>query len=448
MRVELPNGWQPRAYQAPLWRYLHSGGKRAIAVWPRRHGKDDVGLHYTACAAHERVGAYWHLLPQQNQARKAIWSAVNPHTSLRRIDDAFPEQIREVTRDDEMFIRFRNGSTWQVIGSDNYDALVGTSPVGVVFSEWALSSPQAWSLIRPILLENDGWALFITTPRGRNHAYRMFEMARDSDDWFAERLTSEDTDVFSSDALDREFDELVAERGDEDGEAIFEQEYMTSWSAALPGAYYARTIDKMEREGQLCRVKWNPGKQVHTAWDLGASDQTVVWFIQWAGTGWAVIDYLAGSSKGPDFYAKALLDKPYVYGEHLLPHDAAHKEKALPLAATIAQTYRELGLRNVRVVPRTANVANDINEVRKILPICWFDSEKCKDGIDALRAYRREWDEKNRCFRDHPLHDWASDPADAFRTFAIGRPHEIEEANDNDHERARADETRSMIGGY
>jgi hypothetical protein len=407
-----------------------------------------VALHYTACAAHERVGVYWHLLPQHNQARKAIWDAVNPRTGNRRIDDAFPRELRETTRDQDMLIRFRCGSTWQVIGSDNYDALVGTPPVGVVFSEWALSNPQAWSLIRPILLENDGWSIFITTPRGRNHAYRMFQMGCESDDWFAQRLTSEDTDVFSEEALRRELAELVSERGQEDGEAIFQQEYMTSWSAALPGAYYARVMDRLEREGQICAVKWNPAAQVHTAWDLGASDQTVVWFLQWAGTGWAVIDYLAGSGKGPDHYAKILLEKPYIYGEHLLPHDAAHREKSLPHAATIAQTYRDLGLRNVRVVPRTTNVANDINEVRKLLPICWFDAEKCKDGLDALRAYRREWDEKHRCYRDHPLHDWASDPADAFRTFAVGMPREQYEANDNDDERWRDEAGRSLIGGY
>jgi hypothetical protein len=124
-KLDLPHQWKARDYQEPLWRYMHGGGKRAIAIWPRRHGKDDLALHFTACAAHERVGTYWHLLPQQNQARKAIWNAVNPHTGRRRIDDAFPAELRDATRDDEMFIRFKTGSTWQVIGSDNYDALGG-----------------------------------------------------------------------------------------------------------------------------------------------------------------------------------------------------------------------------------------------------------------------------------------------------------------------------------
>jgi hypothetical protein len=407
---------------------MHGGGKRAIAIWPRRHGKDDLALHFTACAAHERVGVYWHLLPQQNQARKAIWDAVNPHTGRRRIDDAFPQALRDTTREQDMLIRFKTGSTWQVIGSDNYDALVGTPPIGVVFSEWALSNPQAWSLIRPILLENGGWAIFITTPRGRNHAHRMFEMAQDLPDWFAERLTSDSTGVFTPEALATEKAELIAERGEGDGEAIYEQEYMTSWSAALPGAYYAKLIDKAEADNRIGFVPYNPQKQVHTAWDLGRNDATVIWFMQRNGTGWDVIDYYANTSVGIDHYGKLVLEKDYIYGEHLLPHDAEN-EQLVSLTGSIEDTLKGLGLKGVRVVPRTKSVANDINEVRQIIPICRFDKDKCEKGLDALRSYRRVWDEKLKAYRDTPLHDWASDPADAFRTFAIGKPRDTN-AND------------------
>jgi hypothetical protein len=431
-------------------------------VWPRRHGKDDLALHYTACAAHEKIGPYWHLLPQQNQARKAIWDAVNPRTGKRRIDEAFPMEIRESTRETDMFIRFKSGSTWQVIGSDNHDALVGTSPVGVVFSEWALSNPQSWSLIRPILLENGGWAVFITTPRGRNHAYRMHQMAEESDEWFAERLTADTTGVFTPEALARERSELMQERGAQDGEAIYDQEYMTSWSAALPGAYYARDIDKIDRAGHITKVPYNPAKQVHTAWDLGASDQTVIWFVQWTGAGWAFIDYEAGSGMGPGWYwnrirgiAETDEDKErlkhrraYNFGEHLVPHDAAHERLGIGTmeAVSIAASMRILGMKNVRVVPRTASVANDINECRKMLPISYFDAERCLTGIDALRSYRREWDEKNKTYKDRPLHDWASNPADGFRTFAIGKPRDVEAFYEDEDD--RNDYGRSSATGY
>lgn len=400
---------------------MHAGGKRASVIWPRRHGKDDVALHYTACAAHERTGVYWHLLPQQNQARKAIWDAIDPHTGQRRIDNAFPRELRETTREQDMMIRLKCGSTWQVIGSDNYDALVGTPPIGVVFSEWALSNPQAWSLIRPILAENGGWAMFITTPRGRNHAHRMHAMAQDSDDWFSERLTADGTGVFSLETLHTERMELHMERGEEDGEAIFQQEYMTSFSAGLPGAYYAKLIDRAEEDGRITFVPYNPQSLVHTAWDLGRNDATAIWFVQRNGTGWDVIDYVANTSVGIDWYVKELRGKPYNYGEHLLPHDAEN-EHLVSTTGSIAETVESMGLKGVRVVPRTKSVANDINEVRQILPLCRFDKEKTEKGVDALRSYRRIWDEKLKAYRDTPLHDWASDPADAFRTFAIGKP--------------------------
>lgn len=419
--IELPNAWEPRKYQLPLWNYLEGGGKRAIAIWPRRHGKDDVALHFTATATQERIGTYWHLLPQQNQARKAIWDAIDPHTGRRRIDNAFPLGLRDTTREQDMLIRFKSGSTWQVIGSDNYDALVGTPPIGVVFSEYALSNPQAWSLIRPILLENNGWALFITTPRGRNHAKRMLDMAQGSPDWFAERLTATETGVFSAAALQAERIELIQERGDEDGEAIFQQEYMTSFSAGLPGAYYAKIIDGIEANGRIGFVPYDPSRQVHTAWDLGRNDATAIWFVQKNGGGWDVIDYLANTSVGIDYYVRELKERGYNYGEHLLPHDAEN-EQLVSTTGSIAQTVESMGLRGVRVVPRTKSVANDINEVRQILPLCRFDKDKCAKGIDALRSYRRVWDEKLKAYRDTPLHDWASDPADAFRTFAIGKP--------------------------
>jgi phage terminase large subunit len=437
-QILLPNKWEPRDYQLPLWRYMHGGGKRAVAIWPRRHGKDDVALHFTACAAHERVGPYWHLLPQQNQARKAIWDAVDPHTGQRRIDWAFPKELRDTTREQDMMIRFKTGSTWQVIGSDNYDALVGSPPVGVVFSEWALSNPQAWSLIRPILAENGGWAIFITTPRGLNHAKRMFDMGAELPDWFSERLVATDTGVFSQETLDSELAELINERGEEDGRAIFEQEYLTSFSAGLPGAYYARIIDRLEQDGRVTTVPYNPQRQVHTAWDLGRNDATAIWFVQRHGTGWAIIDYVANTSVGIDWYVKEIKDKPYNYGEHLLPHDADYEE-LVSTTGSIKETVEGMGLSGVRVVPRTKSVANDINEVRQILPLCWFDKEKTEKGLDALRSYRRVWDEKLKAYRDTPLHDWASDPADAFRTFAVGSP------RDRDAPRKLAYSSRGIV---
>ncbi|KKK87773.1 hypothetical protein LCGC14_2749900 [marine sediment metagenome] len=200
--IRIPNNWNPRKYQMPAWLYLQKGGTLLYVIAHRRWGKDDVILHWTARSTQLRPGTYWHMLPQASQARKAVWDAVNPHTGIRRINEAFPVEIRETTREQEMLIVFKSGSTWQVIGSDNYDSLVGSPPVGVAFSEWALAKPQAWAYLRPILAENGGWAAFITTPRGNNHAARMYESLQRDPKAMVILSTALDTDVFSQEQLD------------------------------------------------------------------------------------------------------------------------------------------------------------------------------------------------------------------------------------------------------
>ena len=158
----------------------------------------------------DKPATYWHMLPAYSQGRKAIWSAVNPHTGKRRIDEAFPHELRANTNESEKFIRLKNGSTWQVVGSDRYDAAVGSSPAGITFSEWALSDPSAWAYLAPIVIENDGWALFITTARGRNHAKSMLDMAQARDDWFSEVLPVNVTNAMSEEAVEQQRVEYTA----------------------------------------------------------------------------------------------------------------------------------------------------------------------------------------------------------------------------------------------
>ena len=196
--LRLPNGWDPRWYQRDFWDYFEGGGKRGVAIACRRWGKDDVALHRTAVGAHERTATYWHLLPEYAQGRKAIWDAVNPHTGKRRIDEAFPEHLRSHTDERGMFMRFTCGSTWQVIGSDNFNSVVGSPPYGIVFSEWALSNPAAWAYLSPILEENGGWAMFITTPRGRNHGASFYERALKTPGWFALRQGVNDIGILAA----------------------------------------------------------------------------------------------------------------------------------------------------------------------------------------------------------------------------------------------------------
>lgn len=418
MEIDIPaGGWRPREYQRPVWRYLEGGGKRAVAVWHRRAGKDEFCLRWASVAAFEQIGNYWHMLPEAAQARKAIWDAVNPHTGKKRIDEAFPLELRRTTRQQEMMIEFVNGSTWQLVGSDNFNSLVGSTPRGVVFSEWALADPRAWAFVRPILLENGGWALFNYTPRGNNHGRTIFEAARDDDSWFAQLLPADQTGVFTNEQLRSEEQEYIREYGGDLGRSLFRQEYFCSFDAAVLGAYYALEMGEADAEGRIAGVPYEKGHLVHTAWDLGYSDHTSIWFFQMVGREIRMIDFYTSSGVGLDHYAGVLQSKGYRYGTHLLPHDVEVKD--LGTGRSRRETLASLGLNNIKVVPNQ-RINEGINAVRSILSRCWWDKTKCAHGVSALREYRSAWDEKLKTLKPAPLHDWASHPADAFRYLAMG----------------------------
>lgn len=358
------------------------------------------------------------MLPEASQARKAIWTAVDPHTGIRRIDQAFPLEYRRRTREQDMFIELMNGATWQVLGSDNYNSIVGSPPVGVTFSEYALADPNAWAYIRPILAENSGWALFISTPRGRNHFQRLCAMAKLDPLWHSDLLTVRDTGVISPAILAQERRELAAERGDDEADNIINQEYYCDFDAAIPGSYYGRAIAKLEKEGRICDLPYNPQHPVVTWWDLGVGDPTAIWFVQFIGDSVHVIDFYENSGAGADHYAKVLKEREYLYDHHDLPHDAESREWGNNAMSRIA-VLKGLGVRPCRVMPN-ASVDDGINAVRVLLPRCKFDAVKCERGLDAMRQYQKEWDDGRRTFALKPRHDWTSHAADAFRTGAQG----------------------------
>lgn len=425
LSLPLPHGgFEPRDDQMALWDYLENGGKRAVAVCHRRWGKDEISLHYTACASQERVGNYWHMLPQFNQCRKAIWEAINPRTGKKRIDDVFPEEMRTSTRNTDMYISFTNGSSWQLVGSDNYNSLVGSPPVGIVFSEYALSDPSCWAYLSPIIEENGGWAAFISTSRGDNHLKAILDMARVRPDWFAQVLTAEDTPVFTAMRLKEIQQELVGTLGPEMGEAMFQQEYMCSFQGAVMGSYYGKQMALARSEGRITKVPHETGAEVYTFWDLGIDDSMTIWFMQFVGREIRVIDYYENMGMGLAHYAKVLKDKPYSYGDHYMPHDANIREmSAGEHALSRVEVAEGLGIRPIVVVQRARNtdaVMNGIEAGRNILGSCWFDEGKCHQGISGLEGYRAEYDEIKKVMKNTPLHDRCSHPADGFRTFAVG----------------------------
>ncbi|MCC0052150.1 MAG: hypothetical protein H6881_09760 [Rhodobiaceae bacterium] len=409
-----------RWYQRPFHEYLvNTPGARAVEIAHRRWGKDEVVLAATCELAFKRVGSYWHCLPEYAQARKALWTAVNAHTGRRRIDEAFPPELRESTNDQEMFIRFKNGSTWQMIGSDRYDATVGAGVAGIAYSEWALANPSAWAYHRPMLEENNGWAAFITTPRGRNHAKSMYDMAVKSPRWFAEISSINETRALTSEQLDESLAEYIAIYGEDIGRAQFDQEYLCSFNAAILGAFYAREMLAVRAEGRIREIVPNPRYPVHTAWDIGVRDDTSIWWFQVYGGRLYILDCYTSSGAGVDHYAEIVHGKPYRRGIDFVPHDAKVKEWGT--GRTRVETMRMFGLKP-QLVPMATKL-DGINAVRRTLPLCVFHP-RCEDvGVAALEQYRRDWDDERKAFKATEVHDWTSHLADAFRYLAMAWRH-------------------------
>jgi hypothetical protein len=418
--ITLPhNKWTPRPHQMALWQYLQAGGKRAVAIWHRRAGKDEVALHHTAVAAVKRPASYWHCLPEFEQARKSIWSAVNAHTGKRRIEEAFPSDFIENIDQGSMFIRFKNGSTWQCIGSDRYDATVGAGVAGIVYSEYALANPSAWAYHRPMVEENNGWATFITTPRGRNHALDLFRHAQQSPRWFAELLTVKDTGALSDEALAETLKEYTALYGEDVGRAQYRQEYLCDWQAAILGAIYAFEMAEVRTEERVREIEPLPGELVHRAWDLGVTDDTSIWWFTVRGGQVYVYDCLSTSGVGVEWYRDEInrreTERGWAHGDDWVPHDAKVMEWGS--GRTRVETMQSLGL-HPRMAPHVS-ISDGINAARRTLPLCVFHPRCEESGLAALEQYRREWDDEKKTFRASHVHDWTSHPADAFRYLAL-----------------------------
>lgn len=420
--IQLPaNNWRPRWYQQPAWDAWENGIKRQLLIWHRRAGKDELNLNQHAVGTHQRVGTYWHMLPEYAQARKAIWDAVNPVTGKRRIDEAFPHELRASTRDNDMFIRFKSGSTWQVVGSDNFNALVGTPPVGITLSEWALANPTAWAYLSPILAENGGWASFISTPRGANHLKRMHDDFKNDPAWFVQVQGVQHTHAVSEEAIEHQRKEYRSLFGEEIADMLIEQEFFCSFAGANVGAILARVIDKAEQQGRLNEdVHYDPnGAPVVISSDIGYRDTTVWWFWQPTIGGYRVFDCLHGSGMDADDWIPVLDDRIKSHGigprelERIwLPHDG--RPKTFQSKHTSFERFAQFfGIRKMGITP-ASNPADKVSAARLVASQCHFNSDACSSGLDGLRAWQFEWNDQTRSFSRDPKHDWASHFGDAF----------------------------------
>lgn len=399
----IQSAYAPRRAFLPL----HNRQTRwGIVVAHRRAGKtvacvNDLIKGAATCGKPNPRFAY--IAPHLNQAKDVAWSYLLEYTACfegRKINAS------------ELWVELpNNGARIRVYGADNPDRLRGIYLDGVILDEFGDMDPTAWSqVIRPALADRQGWAVFIGTPKGKNTFHTLWTDAEADPAWTRLQLKASETGLLAKEELDAARKMMSADE--------YAQEFEVSFEAAVKGAYYGAEMIALEaaEPSQISRVPYDSRIPVHTAWDLGVADSTVIWFIQQAGREYHVIDVLKGEGVGLDWYARELQSRGYVYGSHYLPHDVEVRE--LGTGKSRAEVLQGLGIRPT-VVPQMP-VPDGIQAVRMILPLCWFDSEKCKQGIEALRMYRREYDEKRQEFRVNPLHDWTSHYADAFRYFAVG----------------------------
>lgn len=419
MVVDLPYNFVPRDYQLnPINAFFKEKYKRIILVYHRRAGKDLTILNIAVMACFQRVGSYYYMFPEISQARKAIWEGQDD--SGRRFIDYFPKSIIKKINHTRMTVEFINGSVFRICGSDRYNSLMGTNPVGVVFSEYSLQNPAAWDFFRPILIQNKGWASFIYTPRGKNHGYDLLQMAKNNPKWYVDVKSIKDTKRHDGSPVISE-EMIQEERESGMPEALIQQEYYCSFDAANVGCIYEKEYQLALDEGRIRNIEINPRAPVFTAWDIGYTDATSVWFMQQGdGNSLNLIYYLEDNFQGPHYYLEKLKEISrqlnIVYAQDFLPHDC-YATNFQAGGKTTADTFRMYSRQTVRV-PKLS-LAEGIASVRYLFPRLNFNEKYCQQGIECLRSYRKIWKDKEKSWSKNPEDGWASHGADALRMLCV-----------------------------
>lgn len=408
--------------------------RKFLLVGPRRMGKDILfwNLAIRQCLA--KTCLVYYVLPTYGQARKAIWQAIASNGV--KFLDYIPTSLIDRTRDDDMQIRFVNGSILQCIGGDSYNtSLVGTNPYALIFSEYSRMTEKAWEFARPIIAANGGWAAFISTPFGKNHFYYLYQVAQTLKDWKIFFLKTSDINHISAEVLEQERAQM--------SEGLYLQEFECDFSRGVEGSYYGKALEKLRQNGQITTVPWEPGLLVHVAIDIGVNDATTIIFFQVAGHGTVIriIDCYSNTNLGLDHYAKYLQDKPYRYGKYFAPHDLKVREWGGG-AITRYEKARQLGIDFV-ILPQT-DLMDGIENVWTHFPKLWIDENKCRSLVNALENYRREWDEERGIYKSHPVKSWACHYADALRYLCMALPKTEPGRPKEDYDRARA---QALYGG-
>ena len=405
--ITIPNGFTPRDLQADLMRYFDRGGLRAAACWPRRYGKDLTMVHQTVKQMLERPGMYFHMLPSHKQARKVLWDGFD-NSGRKILDTAMPLALRSDTNKTEMKITLRNGAIWQLVGSDYYDSIVGSNPFGIVMSEAALSDPRAWSIFRPILAGNGGWAAFISTPRGYNWFHDMIKLAKGSESWFYSHAGVSVTKHISEAVLADERREMPDE--------LYRQEYDVDFSAANVGAIFGRYIEQMEKEGKLAALPPHRAgmSEVWVTSDIGYRDKAAFIFFRRLRGGFEAFFYDEATGLDASDWIERLR-RPGVpeIDVLVLPHDA--RARTFQSKHTVVEQFLASKLAGEVRVNTIRKKHDSINAGRMLCRSAVIDGEACADLVTALRAYSFRYDEETRSFSSEPNHDWSSHASDAWQ---------------------------------
>lgn len=374
---------------------------------------------------------YAYIAPTYAQAKRVAWEYLIAYTSKipgAKINKA--ELTISIPRPDR-----GDKIKFMLLGADNPDSLRGIYLDGCVLDEYAQCNPIIWGeIIRPALSDRKGWAIFIGTPKGENHFYKMYRQARElmegdtSDNWYCAIYRASETGVVD----DEELEDARATMSEEE----YNQEYECDFTAALVGAYYGKYLNELEKQTRICDFDYDVSAPVRTYWDLGISDTTAIWFVQIVGREIRVIDYYESSGHGLEHYVQHIQSKPYIYeyAGHGIPHDGAARE--LGTGKSRQETLRDFGLLT-HIVERQS-VADGIHAARMLLKKnIWIHRTKCQRGLEALKNYQRKWDGKNAMFMDKPLHNWASNGADAFRMMALDLEAPGDRIQDKDLSRLR-----------
>jgi len=424
LTVSLPHLFTPRDYQTdglfrPLFPHHYPDlamldtprKKRICLLWHRRAGKDKSVVNAITLAAWEELGNYLYLLPEQTAGKKIIWRGLGGD-GVKFIDH-IPSKIIKKKYESEMLVELLNGSTVQVGGADNYNSWMGTNPRGIIFSEYSLQDPMAWQHFRPILTENGGWAVFIYTARGKNHGYTLYNTAlAHQETWACSKMTIEDTKREDGSPVITHA-QYLQEIEDGMPESLALQEFYCDFDAALIGSYYGDLINKAKQADRMGFFPYDPAKPVYTAYDLG-NDANVCIFAQTNGNGVNIIDYFEESNTPFSEMCKVVSEKPYTYATHFFPHDVVNRDHE---GNTRIETALNYGI-EATINPR-ASIDDGIEAVRNMLPRCNFNESSTERLIEVLMSYERVWDDKNKTFKERPLHNWASHGSDAFRALAV-----------------------------